>query len=91
MHLVANVQIRDVPEELHEELRLRAAKEGMTLSDYLLRELTRMASRPTMAEVLARARARMTGTGGPTMEQIVESIREHRGPIPPPPIPPEQR
>jgi antitoxin FitA len=44
------VQIRNVPDELHRELKARAAHAGMTLSDYLLDELRNLAVRPTMRE-----------------------------------------
>ena len=30
------IQVKDVPEELHEALRRRAIQEGMTLADYVL-------------------------------------------------------
>lgn len=44
------VQIRNVPEDLHRELKARAAHAGMTLSDYLLQEMRDLAVRPTMRE-----------------------------------------
>lgn len=44
------IQIRNVPDWLHRKLKARAAAEGMSLSDYLIRELTREAERPTVAE-----------------------------------------
>lgn len=44
------VQIRNVPDELHRELKARAAHAGMTLSDYLLQEMRNLAVRPTMRE-----------------------------------------
>lgn len=44
------IQIRNVPEDLHRELKERAAQAGMTLSDYLLEELRITAIRPTMRE-----------------------------------------
>ena len=47
------IQIRHVPEELHRELKARAARAGMTLSDYLLEELRALAVRPTIREWLA--------------------------------------
>jgi plasmid stability protein len=47
------IQIRNVPEELHRDLKVRAARTGMTLSDYLLGELRALAVRPTMQEWLA--------------------------------------
>jgi plasmid stability protein len=48
------IQIRNVPDQLHRELKSRAALNGMTLSDYLLDELRAIAARPTMKEWLAR-------------------------------------
>jgi plasmid stability protein len=47
------IQIRNVPEDLHRDLKVRAARTGMTLSDYLLAELRTLAVRPTMREWLA--------------------------------------
>lgn len=47
------IQIRNVPEELHRDLKVRAARSGITLSDYLLAELRALAVRPTMQEWLA--------------------------------------
>jgi plasmid stability protein len=49
------IQIRNVPDALHRELKARAATSGMTLSDYLLAELRALAIRPTMKEWLARS------------------------------------
>ncbi len=49
------IQIRNVPDALHRELKVRAAQTGMTLSDYLLAELQVLAVRPTMREWLARS------------------------------------
>lgn len=42
------VQIRNVPEELHRQLEARAAMAGLSLSDYLIRELQRLARQPTI-------------------------------------------
>ncbi|MGZ4547356.1 MAG: FitA-like ribbon-helix-helix domain-containing protein [Blastococcus sp.] len=52
------LQVRHVPDDVHAELRRRAADAGMSLSDYVLRELERVASRPPVAEVFARAASR---------------------------------
>ncbi len=49
------IQIRNVPDGLHRELKARAARSGMTLSDYLLGELRALSARPTMEEWLALA------------------------------------
>ncbi len=52
------VQVRNVPEALHRKLKARAAVAGQSLSDYLLAELDRMASRPTRQEMLTRIHSR---------------------------------
>lgn len=48
------IQLRDVPDHLHRRLKARAAREGLSLSEYLLREIRKVAERPTMAEMLER-------------------------------------
>lgn len=50
------IQIRNVPDDLHRRLKVRAASEGSTLSDYLLREVNAIADKPTLAELTARLR-----------------------------------
>jgi plasmid stability protein len=52
------IQIRNVPDALHRELKSRAAREGMSLSDYLLREIRHIAERPTLEEMRARLHSR---------------------------------
>jgi plasmid stability protein len=52
------VQIRNVPPEFHRRLKARAALEGMSMSDYILREIGKALERPTRAEVLERLRTR---------------------------------
>ena len=48
------IQIRHVPDALHRRLKMRAAVAGMSLSDYLRRELEIVADRLTPAEVRER-------------------------------------
>ena len=48
------LQIRNVPNDLHRRLKSRAAITGMSMSDYVLREIERSLSRPTREEVFAR-------------------------------------
>jgi plasmid stability protein len=52
------IQIRNVPDELHRKLKVRAAQEGMTLSDYLLSEIESVAKKPTMREWLEKVASR---------------------------------
>jgi len=51
------VQIRNVPVEVHRRLKARAAMEGLTMSDYVLREVRRALARPTRQEILERLAA----------------------------------
>lgn len=52
------VQVRNVPDALHPKLKARAAVAGQSLSDDLLTELERVASRPTRDEMLTRLHSR---------------------------------
>src|SRR5438445_529196 len=52
------VQIRNVPEETHRTLKVRAAQAGLSLSDYLLGEVEQLAATPTIAELSERIRRR---------------------------------
>ena len=70
-----SIQIRNVPDDVHRTLRSRAAEAGLSLSDYLLREVVRVADRPAAADVLARAAARHAGTD---RSKIVEAVRSGR-------------
>jgi antitoxin FitA len=69
------IQIRDVPDDIHRTLRARAATTGQSLSAYLLAELTRVAERPPVADVLARAATR---SGGARIDHIVAAVRSGR-------------
>lgn len=48
------IQLRHVPDDLHRKLKVRAALSGLSLSDYLLQEVQRIAERPTVAELRSR-------------------------------------
>ena len=48
------IHIRHVPDDLHRKLKSRAAMAGLTLSDYLLQEVRRIAERPTADELRSR-------------------------------------
>lgn len=52
------LQVRDVPDDVHAELRRRAAAAGMSLSDFTRQELARLARRPSLADLLDRAARR---------------------------------
>lgn len=71
------IQIRNVPDDLHRALKVRAAQQGSTLSDYILAELPRLADRPTPAQVMERIRHR-TPVGGPPAADLIRQQRDRR-------------
>lgn len=70
------VQVRNVPDDVHAELRRRAAEAGTSLSDYLVGELARIARRSRNAEVLLRAAQRDRAVG---TDAILDALHEGRG------------
>jgi plasmid stability protein len=70
------IQIRNVPDHLHRELKERAAREGITMSELLLRELPRIAGKPTVEQVLARIKAREPVRGPIDVARMIREDRE---------------
>jgi plasmid stability protein len=73
---MANVLIRDVPEDVHAKLAERASMRGQSLQQYLTAELRRLAERPSMDEALGRIAARQGGSVGLT--QAVADLAAER-------------
>lgn len=74
---MTTLYVRDVPPEVAETLKERAAAEGKSLSAYVAAELGRIASRPTNVEIVARLRE-LDRSEGPSSADIVEALRESR-------------
>ncbi|MDP9396867.1 MAG: hypothetical protein M3P96_03150 [Actinomycetota bacterium] len=73
------VQIRNVPDDVHETYRRRAAAAGMSLQEYLLAQLTQQARRKTIAEVMAEVEEEMrTDPEGWSTVSSVDDIRADR-------------
>lgn len=72
------IQLRHVPDELHRKLKARAALEGLTLSDYLLREAQRAAERPTLAELRQRLAQRPPAVPRVSPARAIRAERERR-------------
>ena len=71
-----HVQIRNVPDSLHRRLKVRAASQGLSLSDYLRAEMDRIARLPTLKEWVS-----MVTKPGPrlmTTDEIVSAIHAGR-------------
>lgn len=74
------LQVRNVPDELHRTLKVRAAQSGMSLSEFVLRELRRTAERPTRTEILARIRSRSRPRRPVNAAAVVRRERDGREP-----------
>ena len=48
------IQLRNVPDKLHRKLKARAAGAGMTLSDFVIREMQKIVAQPTYEEIRRR-------------------------------------
>jgi hypothetical protein len=72
------VQIRDVPDDVHRILKSRATREGMSLSDFIKRELKRVAERPSMLEWLERTQQAKPISSGISPAQLIRELRDSR-------------
>ncbi len=57
------ITVREVPDDVRDELAARAARSGRSLQEYLRAMLVDTAARPPVQDVIARARARVAATG----------------------------
>jgi antitoxin FitA len=72
------IQVRDVPDQLHATLKARAASQGMSLSDFIKKELERTAERPSMREWLEMTRRAKPIPAKRSAAQIVRELRDAR-------------
>jgi antitoxin FitA len=72
------IQVRNVPDNLHRTVKAQAALAGMSLSDYLLEELRRLAERPTVAELRERLRRRSRVESSVSAAEAVRRERDAR-------------
>ncbi|WP_158808368.1 hypothetical protein [Beijerinckia sp. L45] len=72
------IQIRNVPDEIHRTLKARASLAGMSLSDYLLREIRQAAVRPSLDEMLERLRQLPPVELSETPAEAVRAERDRR-------------
>lgn len=72
------IQLRHVPDDLHRKLKVRAAMEGLSLSDYLLQEVRRVAERPTLTELRQRLTHRTPVVSRVPPARAVRAERERK-------------
>jgi antitoxin FitA len=72
------IQLRHVPDGLHRQLKARAAMAGLPLSDYLIREVRKIAAYPTPEQMRERLRSRQRYRGTESPTEAVRAERESR-------------
>ena len=72
------IQVRDVPDKVHRILKARAAREGMSLSDFIKKELESSAEQPTMREWLESTRQAKPIPTKRSAAQIIRELRDAR-------------
>lgn len=72
------IQLRHVPDELHRKLKVRAALNSQSLSDYLIAEVRTIAERPTAEEIRDRLLARAPVKTRESAARAVRSERDSR-------------
>ena len=72
------IQLRHVPDVVHRTLKARAAKARMSLSDYLLAEIRKIAERPTLEEFRERLHRRRPVTLAVSAAEMIREERDSR-------------
>jgi plasmid stability protein len=69
------IQLRNVPDELHRKLKVRAAQQGQSLSDYLITQVRELVNRPSPAEMRERLASRSAAI---VKESAADAVRAER-------------
>jgi len=72
------IQVRNVPEDLHRRVKARAALQGMSMSEYVLRELERAMECPTLEELRARIKALPPVELSTSAAELIREERDRR-------------
>jgi plasmid stability protein len=70
------ITVRDVPDKVRDELAARAARAGMSLQEYVRGMLVQSATRPTVEDVIARARSRVAATDARVDAESILAARD---------------
>ena len=73
-----SITIRNVPDEVRDELAARAARSGRSLQEFLSAEFVRIASTPSAAESAARARLGASMNPALSADEIIAAVHEVR-------------
>lgn len=71
------IQVRDVPDDVHHRLTIRAAQQRLSLSEVVRADLVQLARRPTLDEMLERLASRPTLVAPETAADVIARERDH--------------
>jgi len=72
------IQIRNVPDAVHRQIKARASLAGMSMSEFILQELQRVIERPSRDELLDRI-SKLPGVEvEPSPSELIRSERDSR-------------
>lgn len=72
------IQVRNVPDRLHRKLKIRAAEQGVSLSDLILAELERLANTMTIGELAQRSQQIVRENLDPSPAELIRADRDSR-------------
>jgi antitoxin FitA len=75
-HMSKMIQLRNVPDALHRRLKSRAALSGLPLSDFLIREVRKIAEHPSAGEMVERLQERAPYVGKSDPTGIIREERD---------------
>ena len=75
---MTSLQLRDVPEDVHRELRVRAVRAGQSLSEYVLAVLRTHTANPTFAEIADRIAQRTAVEPPISAGELIRAERDAR-------------
>ena len=76
MCMSSMIQLRNVPDRLHRRLKARAALAGLSLSDYLIREVRKLAEYPTPKQMRERLSQRSAYRGKVSPTALLRAERD---------------
>jgi plasmid stability protein len=72
------IQIRNVPDSIHRQVKARASLAGMSMSEFILQELKRVIERPSREELLDRLARLPEIEVEPSPAELIRSERDSR-------------
>ena len=74
--MAVQITIRNIPQEVRDTLAVRAAQQRQSMQGFLLSELERIASRPSVSEVLRDIRERKAARSGSVPSSSILEARD---------------